>query len=88
VIPSNYVTSKAVAARFRLYDGMPSMPSYFGVAVGGEVEDYRWTFSPTAVTLTNLKARSTSADLTIPLILLALMSGVTVVLFWRRHHHT
>ena len=31
-------------ARFRLYASQPEIPTYFGSAVGGEVEDYQFTF--------------------------------------------
>jgi len=47
-------------ARFRLYTSEPGLPdlAYNGTVANGEVEDYRWTFSPTAVTLTSFTTRS------------------------------
>jgi hypothetical protein len=57
-IPSGYVTGATINARFRLYDGTPLQASPLGEAVGGEVEDYQWTFGPTLITLRDLDART------------------------------
>ncbi len=53
-------TNPYVYARFRLFDpanlpgGVLDAGDYIGSADGGEVEDYRWQFSPTAVGLLSL----------------------------------
>lgn len=57
VDPSN----KTFFARFRLYppDGScTTAKSPTGLASNGEVEDYQWSFGPTAVTLTHLSAKA------------------------------
>jgi hypothetical protein len=65
-LPSTYVTGTQVYARFRLFDPA-SLPGdsldaydYVGAATNGEVEDYRWLFGPTAVTLRRLAAHPAS----------------------------
>ena len=40
--------------------GFLDQADYLGFAPGGEVEDYRWTFGPNAVTLRNLQATTIS----------------------------
>ncbi|MBN1921454.1 MAG: S8 family serine peptidase [Anaerolineae bacterium] len=57
-IPGDYATGDPVNARFRLYPGNGFQPTPTGGAANGEVEDYTWLFSPTAVTLTALAAGS------------------------------
>lgn len=56
----SYATGDPLNARFRLFEGDPVTPAPKGYAVGGEVEDYHWVFSPTAVKITSLSARSKS----------------------------
>ena len=50
-------------ARFRLYPSAPINPTtaWTGTAPGGEVEDYQWGFTPTAVGLSNLNAATAVA---------------------------
>lgn len=78
-IPNNYTTGQTVYARFRVFDpanipgGALTAVDYQGGATGGEVEGYRWTFSPTAVTLSSLSVNSaTPVFLLTGLLLLAL----------------
>jgi len=65
-IPANYVTGTTLYVRCRLFpaNGIPggtlTQDDYVGYAPGGEVEDYRWTFTPTAVTLSDLRASTLS----------------------------
>jgi len=60
-ISSNYLDNGAgLYARFRLYQGDPGTPLYYGQVTNGEVEDYFWSATPTAITLSDLSARSTS----------------------------
>lgn len=56
----SYATGDPLNARFRLFEADPVPPTPNGYAVGGEVEDYHWMFSPTAVKITRLSARSKS----------------------------
>ena len=54
-------------SRFRLYPTDPggvctSAKAPTGPAIGGEVEDYRWSFSPNAVTLSQLQATTVSTS--------------------------
>jgi hypothetical protein len=56
-VPSFYVTGTSVVARFRAYPGQVNpgaVPD--GAFTGGEVEDYNWSFTPTAVDLSVLRA--------------------------------
>ena len=55
-IDGGYTTGNPLAVRFRLYDGDPGSPTPGGIAVGGEVEDYVWQFSPTAISLLNFNS--------------------------------
>jgi hypothetical protein len=55
-IPGSYATGSTLNARFRLYEGSPSAIAPTGSATNGEVEDYQWTFGPTAIGLLDLSA--------------------------------
>jgi hypothetical protein len=55
-IPNSYSTGQSLYARFRLYEGNPGTPLPVGVVTNGEVEDYLWTFGPTAVGLSSFGA--------------------------------
>ncbi|MFM8321896.1 MAG: GEVED domain-containing protein, partial [Chloroflexota bacterium] len=56
-VGSSYVVNHELYARFRLYPtGYSGSYLPFGLVDGGEVEDYYWTFSSTAVTLAELAA--------------------------------
>jgi hypothetical protein len=57
-VDNAYTTGQDLYARFRLYDGNPGTPQYSGEVTNGEVEDYKWEFEPTAVTLTRLDVTS------------------------------
>jgi hypothetical protein len=52
------LTDVSLYARFRLCDAQNTCDSPTGEVTNGEVEDYQWYFSPTAVTLTRLDAIS------------------------------
>lgn len=81
-IPAGYVTGTALFSRFRLYAGVQDAPLPTGAKINGEVEDYHWGFSPTAVNLTGFSARPEAAwggGLLAGLLLLA-----AVVLVFRR----
>ena len=80
-IPAGYTSGTTINARFRLYDGTPSLVSPVGEAVGGEVEDYQWGFAPTAITLTDMAARSDSPAIPIGLWLLigTLLMSIAVI---------
>lgn len=57
VCPSTFDTKIPLYARFRLYTAAPSSYLPTGEVEGGEVEDYKWTFGNTAVTLTSLSGQ-------------------------------
>jgi hypothetical protein len=61
-VDNAYTTYQDVYARFRLYDGQPSTPQYSGEVTNGEVEDYKWEFEPTAVTVSSLTIRPVSSQ--------------------------
>jgi hypothetical protein len=76
-IPATYATGTTVQARFRLYDNQPvlgpiSAAQPFGGASSGEVEDYTWHFSPTAINLLEYRSESSSVSVWG---LLALLAG-------------
>ncbi|HRU94455.1 MAG TPA: GEVED domain-containing protein, partial [Anaerolineae bacterium] len=54
-IPPDYITGAPVNARFRLYP-TGGMPEPTGGVSDGEVEDYAWQFTPSAITLAVLTA--------------------------------
>ena len=92
-IPPTYTTGTSVQARFRLYDNQPailgatSAAQPFGGTSSGEVEDYTFTFSPTAISLASFQTKSGSNW---PLILiitggvLSLFAGL--IFFTQRKH--
>jgi len=55
--PVTFDNKGVLNARFRLYEGAPSSLSPSGGVTNGEVEDYTWTFSTTAVRLVGLGGR-------------------------------
>ncbi|HEX7975978.1 MAG TPA: hypothetical protein VF498_16335, partial [Anaerolineales bacterium] len=58
-IPAGVTFSTNFFSRWRLYrHSTQGTASFIGQSFGGEVEDYLWSFGPTAVTLANLTARS------------------------------
>ncbi len=81
---------RAFNARFRLIpdrDGDGSCTdqaaaNLTGTANGGEVEDYQWAFSPTAVTLRDVEAKATTVS-PIWLLPVLLLLGTLSLLLWR-----
>ncbi len=78
VVGSAYTTGQAVYARFRLF---PAGTSVTGAAagggvVGGEVEDYYWTFRPTAVTLGSFRVAPAGPPAWYSALLLALAAAL------------
>lgn len=61
------------------------LPAYNGSRVNGEVEDYRWVFTPTAIELASLKAQPTTSPL-VPVALIGVSAAVllSVVFLTRR----
>lgn len=55
------IDGATLSARFRLYPGIQSgvqaLPSFDNGAAGGEVEDYAWAWSPTAISLLDFAAQ-------------------------------
>lgn len=77
-IPNGVSFGGVFNARFRLYaasTGGTATP--YGKVDSGEVEDYQWTFGPTAVKLTALSARTGSNSLAI----LLLFASLTMTTF-------
>ena len=79
-----YTVGGAISARFRLFaageapGGSLDAGDYVGYASDGEVEDYRWLFSPTAITLTSMRAVP-AHNLVLPASVLAL--GVLLIVY-------
>lgn len=61
-IPASYTSGNPLFARFRLYAAEPVTLSPGGLADGGEVEDYYWEFSPTAVHLAAFSAQAVNEN--------------------------
>ncbi len=57
-IPTGQTFNTSFYARFRLCDAQNTCNSVTGEVTNGEVEDYKWSFGPNAVTLTRLEATS------------------------------
>jgi hypothetical protein len=82
-----YTVGTDVYARFRLCASTSTCSSTAGEVTNGEVEDYFWAFSPTAVTLAHLNARASSGvPVSAAAALVLIASGVVVggVLVLRR----
>ena len=84
-VDNAYTTGQELYARFRLYNGDPGTPQYYGEVTNGEVEDYYWTFGATAVTFGDFTAQPAGGvnGFALPLALAAL-SAVGGVLVLRR----
>lgn len=69
-------------ARFRLTAAAPVSAAVFyaGSSSAGEVEDYQWNFTPTAVTFRQIQTQSSTSDLPL-LILPMLISGATIIIY-------
>jgi hypothetical protein len=72
---TGYTIGNPLFVRVRAFDpaslpgGSLDQLDYLGYANNGEVEDYRWLFSPTAITLDSLSARNNT--LATPLVVIA-----------------
>jgi protocatechuate 3,4-dioxygenase beta subunit len=72
-IPGSYVTGTMINVRFRLYDGKPDAALPTGLVYNGEVEDYQWYFSPTAVHLHTIMAYTPTGGYSMLLVILIMM---------------
>ncbi len=78
-VPNNGFHSGFLNARFRLCSAATNCNTSTGAADDGEVEDYRWQFGPTAVSLQNISVASHSPilpALAAALLLLVVGGGV------------
>jgi hypothetical protein len=86
-LPDGSLASGAVGiyARFRLFDTAsdPGIDA-IGLAVNGEVEDYFWSFSPTAVTMRGSRATATDTQIRVILFVTALLVTTASVVIVRR----
>ncbi len=84
-IPTGTTFPNTFNGRFRLYPssmGVLAQPT--GLTTNGEVEDYQWNFGPTAVTLSNLTARTEAAiPPTLP-IFIVMGVGAMLLLAWAK----
>lgn len=80
-VPLSATALTALSARCRLYDSPtepfgPLVADPAGAGIGGEVEDYNWGFSPTAITLQEIKvAGNAAAPLLLSLAIILLVLG-------------
>lgn len=88
-VPSTgYTVGNPLYVRCRLFPtggapgGALSQDDFVGSAPGGEVEDYRWSFGPNAVTLSGMTASSAASPLALPLglvtVLGVLLGGIVL----------
>jgi hypothetical protein len=82
-IPFSYTTGDTVHARFRVYYGAPlvarpSLAEPTGGEIDGEVEDYTWEFTPTAVDLSGISGQSAATS---PGLIVITLLGVTLAAF-------
>ncbi len=91
-IPSEYLNGSAVRSRFRLYPSEPSaaninsLASPTGAASDGEVEDYTWSFTATAVELTQISVVSRPPWLTAALGLAAILILILIPIVRRNNN--
>ncbi|HTP08436.1 MAG TPA: GEVED domain-containing protein, partial [Anaerolineae bacterium] len=84
-IPAGYTTGQTVYSRFRIFDqnnipgGSLTSNLFTGLAVGGEVEDYVWQFTPTAITLRDLNGHSDDGALGMLAIAAAAIIGAAIL---------
>jgi hypothetical protein len=81
-VPS-YYTGNNVYARFRLYEGEPSIIAPTGSVRNGEVEDYRFQ-GPTAISLQAISANALQPSPTLLLACALLLGTVSVLFLYRR----
>lgn len=65
--------------------GTAVAPTPNGPATNGEVEDYRWEFTPTAVSMSNMSTASHTNTLWLPAVALLLLTLTTCGMFVRRN---
>ncbi|MEI2612512.1 MAG: ExeM/NucH family extracellular endonuclease [Candidatus Promineifilaceae bacterium] len=87
-IPLSTPSFTTLATRCRLYDSAtepfgPLATASSGAGTGGEVEDYNWGFSTTAITLSEMQVGNAAAPLRLFLVVLLLVVGN--LWSWRRH---
>lgn len=70
------------AVRVRLYQNCSSGPT--GIGLGGESEDYIFSFSPTAVTMQGIEFGRTNQALALAIVLLVLLALFTLSLLYRK----
>jgi uncharacterized repeat protein (TIGR01451 family) len=93
-VPNNsvYAVGRAVNVRVRAFDpanlpgGSLDAGDFVGFATNGEVEDYRWNFGPTAVTLNSLAARAEAGDLPLLLMFVLMGAGAVLLIAWAKRH--
>lgn len=85
-LPAGFDPNATLVTRFRFYASEPTLlapegtETPTGAGAGGEVEDYNWTFSPTAVTLAHFAAHSLNWVSPLSLGLLLLLGSI---ILWR-----
>jgi hypothetical protein len=94
IVPDNsiYAVGRSVNVRVRAFDpanlpgGSLDASDFVGLAANGEVEDYRWTFGPTAVTLNSLTAYAATGDLPVLLVFGLMGLGSLLIIAWAKRH--
>ncbi len=87
-VPLSATSLTALSARCRLYDSPtepfgPLAADPAGAGAGGEVEDYNWGFSPTAITLQGIRVvGNAAAPLLLSVVIMLLLLGSAWI--WRR----
>jgi hypothetical protein len=86
-----YVEGATVAVRVRLFADDTATPGgsldaadFQGAALNGEVEDYLWAFTPTAVTLERFEASSAAGNHLVLVVEIVILLGVAAFILRRR----
>lgn len=91
-IPGSAPGLANLEARCRLYDSAtepfaPLVATPTGAGTGGEVEDYNWSFSPTAITLQEIEVVGAAAAPVAFLLAVILLGGGSAWMLRRRIHN-
>lgn len=95
-VGASFVPDNGLYVRFRLFEDAGSIPRVpvepivpTGRAINGKVEDYRWLFTPTAITLYNQSIGDETSDwLLIGAAAFMLLAAITIYILGRRQRLT
>ena len=87
-IPGTVTFDDSYYTRFRIYESSTGGTAQsYGLATNGEVEDYQWSFGPTAINLYNMNASAPAVASWTPLVLSLMAFATMAILFVARIHN-